>query len=149
MGQTVKEPTFGGIFACLPLLWILPFAKSALQMRVRQRKTRTVAGVVGVLIASGIIIGVADAEVAGILQRYFADFSIMFLMAAVLIAFIMNENLDRRSALYGLFLRIMPVLVFVGVVYSVLLCFVAESGWWSDAYPWAYQSLLETFQFWT
>ena len=97
----------------------------------------------------GIIIGVADAEVAGILQRYFADFSIMFLMAAVLIAFIMNENLDRRSALYGLFLRIMPVLVFVGVVYSVLLCFVAESGWWSDAYPWAYQSLLETFQFWT
>ena len=149
LGQTVKEPTFGGIFACLPLLWILPFAKSALQMRVRQRKTRTIAGVVGVLIVSGVIIGVADAEVAGILQRYFADFSIMFLMAAVLIAFIINENLDHRSTLYGLFLRIMPVLVFVGVIYSVLLCFVAESGWWSDAYPWAYQSLLETFQFWT
>ena len=115
------EPTFGGIFACLPLLWILPFAKSALQMRVRQRKTRTIAGVVGVLIVSGVIIGVADAEVAGILQRYFADFSIMFLMAAVLIAFIINENLDHRSTLYGLFLRIMPVLVFVGVIYSVLL----------------------------
>ncbi len=39
--------------------------------------------------------------------------------------------------------------VFVGLAYVALLCLAAESGWWSDAYPWAYQALLETFQFWT
>ena len=26
MGQTIKEVTFGGIFACLPILWILAFS---------------------------------------------------------------------------------------------------------------------------
>ena len=149
LGQTVKEPTFGGIFACLPLLWILPFAKSALQMRVRQRKTRTIAGVVGVLIVSGVIIGVADAEVAGILQRYFADFSIMFLMAAVLIAFIINENLDHRSTLYGLFLRIMPVL---GVRRRDLLgaaVLRGRIGLVERCVSVGVPILLETFQFWT
>lgn len=149
LGQTVKEPTFGGIFACFPILWILLFAGRILKMRTAQRKTRTVAGVIGVLIASGVIIGIADAEVAGILQRYFADFSIMFLMAAVLLAFILNENLKPGSTAQRLFVRVLPLVVAVGVTYSCLLCLVDEAGWWSQAYPWAYQALLEMFQFWT
>lgn len=149
LGQTVKEATFGGIFACFPILWVLPFAGTALKMRMRRRKTRTIAGVVGVLLASGAIIGIADAEVAGILQRYFADFSIMFLMAAVLVVFILNENMEPGSAIHALMLRVLPVAVFAGLAYTALLCLTAESGWWSDAYPWAYQALLETFQFWT
>lgn len=149
LGQTVKEATFGGIFACFPILWILVFARRILKMRTVQRKTRTVAGVIGVLIASGVIIGIADAEVAGILQRYFADFSIMFLMAAVLLAFILNENLKPGSTPQRLFVGVLPLVVAVGVVYSCLLCLVDEAGWWSQAYPWAYQALLEVFQFWT
>ncbi|MDO4442410.1 MAG: cytochrome C oxidase Cbb3 [Slackia sp.] len=149
LGQTVKEATFGGIFACLPLLWVLPFSGIALKMRIAQRKTRTIAGVVGVLLVSGVVIGIADAEVAGILQRYFADFSIMFLMAAVLVIFVLNENMTPGSALHALMLRVLPVAVFVGLAYTALLCLTAESGWWSDAYPWAHQALLETFQFWT
>ena len=149
LGQTVKEATFGGIFACLPLLWVLPFTHIALRKRIAQRKTRTIAGVVGVLLASGVIIGVADAEMAGILQRYFADFSIMFLMAAVLVIFILNENIAPETDLQRLMFCALPVAVFAGLLYTSLLCLTAETGWWSDAYPWAYQALLETFQFWT
>lgn len=149
LGQTVKEATFGGIFACLPILWVLPFAVRILRLRIRQRQTRTIAGVIGVLMVAGVVIGVADAEVAGILQRYFADFSIMFLMAAVLLIFIVNENIPVEGGARLVFVRVLPVLVAVGVVYSVLLCLVAETGWWSEAYPWAYQGLLEVFQFWT
>ena len=149
LGQTVKEVTFGGIFAVLPILWVLPFARRILQMRINQRKTRTVAGVIGVLIGIGVLIAVADAEMAGILQRYFADFSIMFLMAAVLLLFIVNENIENGSKAHAVFVSVLPVAVAVGVAYTVLLCITAETGWVSDAYPWAYQGLLETFQFWT
>ena len=149
LGQTVKESTFGGIFACFPILWVLPFAPRILKMRIRARRTRTVAGVIGVLMVAGVLIGVADAEVAGILQRYFADFSVMFLMAAVLLLFIVNENIDHASRAHAVWLAALPIAVGVGVVYSLLLCLVPESGWLSDAYPWAYQALLETFQFWT
>ena len=149
MGQTIKEVTFGGIFACLPFLWILPFAKRILALRFRQRSTRTIAGVIIVLISTGVLVALLDAQMAGILQRYYADFSFMFLTAAVLLAFIVNENIPYRSRARGLFMSILLALVAASVIYSALLCLVAETGWYSDIYSWAYQNILETFMFWT
>lgn len=149
MGQTIKEVTFGGIFACLPILWVLPFAPRGIKMRIQARKTRTIAGVIIVLLGSGMLVALADAELSGILQRYFADFSFMFILVAVLLAFIMNENMDHESAGYEVAHKVLPILVAVSLVYSLLLCLVAETGWYSDAYPWAYQSIIHMFQFWT
>ena len=105
MGQTIKEVTFGGIFACLPVLWVLPFAKRVLQLRMSQRSTRTIAGVIVVLLLGGVIVALADAEMAGILQRYFADFSFMFLAAVVLLVFIVNENPAARFDVQNLLMK--------------------------------------------
>ncbi|MEG0027316.1 MAG: cytochrome C oxidase Cbb3 [Raoultibacter sp.] len=149
MGQTIKEVTFGGVFACLPFLWVLPFAKRVLSLRIRQRSTRTIAGVIIVLITAGLLVGLLDAQMAGILQRYFADFSFMFLTAAVLLVFIVNENLDPDTATHYLLMKVLIVLVTISMLYSLLLCVVPETGWFSDVYPWAYQSIVEAFQFWT
>ncbi|MGI6105844.1 MAG: cytochrome C oxidase Cbb3 [Raoultibacter sp.] len=148
MGQTIKEITFGGIFVCLPLLWVLPFAQRILKMRIAQRSTRTIAGVTLVLLVAGVVVALLDAQVAGILQRYYADFSIMFLMATVLLIFIVNENLDPASQTYKILLKVLIALVSISVLYSLLLCFVPETGWYSDVYPWAYQNIIETVQFW-
>lgn len=149
MGQTIKEVTFGGIFACLPLLWILPFAHRILKMRSDERSTRTVWGVIVALLVSGVVVAVADAQMAGILQRYYADFSFMFLASAVLLSFIVNENLDHASGAYEVAKRVVLALAAMSVLYSVLLCFVPETGWYSDVYPWAYQFLIEDVLFWT
>ena len=149
MGQTVKEATFGGIFACLPVLWLLAFAPRLLRFRRESRRTRTVFGVVCVLLASGVVIALLDAEMAGILQRYYADFSFMFLAATVLLVFIANEALQTHPQLRGLLLKVLIVLVTLSVAYSSLLCFVPEIGWYSDVYPWAYQNLLDAVLFWT
>lgn len=148
MGQTIKEATFGGILACLPVLWILPFAKRILQMRFRQRATRTIAGVIIMLLLGGVIVALVDAEMAGILQRYYADFSFMFLAAAVLLAFIVNENVREHSQTADILMKVLLVIVALSVLYSTLLCFVPETGWYSDVYPWAYQNLREMVQFW-
>lgn len=149
MGQTIKEVTFGGILACLPVLWILPFSKRILQLRIRQRATRTIAGVIVVLLFGGVVVALADAEMAGILQRYFADFSFMFLAAVVLLAFVVNENLAPGLTVQNLLMKVLLVLVAVSVLYSALLCFVPETGWYSDVYDWAYRDIVETAQFWT
>lgn len=149
MGQTVKEPTFGGILACLPLLWILAGSRRILRLRTAQRATRTVAGVIAALLAGGVIVALADAEMAGILQRYYADFSFMFLASAVLLAFIVNENLQPGAASTGIFMKALLAAVGVSVAYSLLICFIPEVGWVSDAYPWAYQDIVEMVQFWT
>ena len=149
MGQTIREVTFGGIFACLPVLWVLAFARRILLMRYRQRATRTIWGVIVVLLASGVIVALLDAEMAGILQRYYADFSFMFLAATVLLLFVVNENLAPGTIARDLLLKVLIVMVAVSLLYSTLLCFVPETGWYSDIYPWAYQDVIEMVQFWT
>ncbi len=149
MGQTIKEATFGGIFACLPLLWVLPFAPRLLRMRMKSRSTRTIMGVVIVLLAMGVVVALLDAEMAGILQRYYADFSFMFLAACVLLVFIANENLSWTSPARSALTRVLLVLVVLSVLYSTLLCFVPETGWYSDVYDWAYLDIIETALFWT
>ena len=148
MGETVREATFGGILACLPVLWVLPFARPILARRVKQRSTHTVSGVVIVLLVAGVFVALFDAELAGILQRYYADFSFMFLASAVLLAFIVNENLDSEAVSIQVMRKTLLVLVSLSLAYIVLLCFVPESGWFSNVYDWAYQDIVETFEFW-
>lgn len=192
MGQTIKEATFGGIFACYPILWLLVFTAPIVSMRNEQRDTKTITGEILVLVVSGIVIALVDAQMAGILQRYYADFSFMFFAAIVLLVFIINENLlDTSYARYknvsvlnifkcgikqyvsdvasrrdfkrrqraeernieGVFtksfaLKALLLLVSAGVLYATLLCFVPETGWYSDIYPWAYDDIIRTIQFW-
>lgn len=167
MGQTIKEATFGGIFACLPILWVVFFAAPIVRIRNAQRSTNTISGVIVCLIVSGVAIAMVDAQMAGILQRYYADFSFMFLAAMVLLVFIVNENVSDSplpsriqpadshmpvsiggARTRRLLTNTLLVLAALSVTYSLLLCFVPETGWYSDIYPWAYRDLLETFLFW-
>ncbi len=165
LGQTIKEVTFGGIFVCLPILWVIAFAKPILAYRFNVRSTHTVASVVLTMLASGLVVACLDAEMAGILQRYTADFSILLLVPAVLLCFVANDALaDAKGAeplpalgertvskafAHKMFLRVVGVLVFISLVYSTLVCFIPETGWYSDVYDWAYQDLIETVEFWT
>ena len=126
-----------------------PFAPPFLKARFEQRSTNTIAGVIVVLLATGTVLALLDAEMAGILQRYYADFSFMFLAAAVLLAFIGNENMHENSSFDHLFHQGLAVLVAFSVLYVALLCFVPETGWYSDVYDWAFQDVIETFEFWT
>ena len=159
LGQTIKEVTFGGILVCLPILWILAFAKPILAYRFKVRSTKTIAGVVLTMLVSGVVVACLDAQMAGILQRYTADFSILFLIPAVLLAFIANDALSShmktgegrillRSG-HALYLRVIQVLVGISLLYVTLICLVPETGWYSDIYGWAYQNIIEMIQFWT
>ncbi len=149
MGQTIKEVTFGGIFDCLPVLWVLVFTRRILRYRFKTRSTNTVAGVVITMLASGVIVALLDAQMAGILQRYYADFTLLFLVPVILLAFVVNEAFKPDELNHKIFLRIMAVLVAVSVFYSLMLCFVPETGWYSDVYSWAYQGIIEMVEFWT
>ena len=54
-----------------------------------------------------------------------------------------------KALTHRLFLRVLGVLVFVSLLYSTLVCFIPETGWYSDVYSWAYQDLIEMVEFWT
>ncbi|MDO5426329.1 MAG: hypothetical protein Q4F54_00555 [Coriobacteriia bacterium] len=129
LGQTIKEVTFGGVLVCLPVLWILFFAPPLLKFRRKVRQTNTIMGVIIVLIVVAVLIAILDAQMAGILQRYYADFSFMLLIAAVLLAFIANEKISLASKnVRSIATGVMLTLVCVSVLYSLLTCFVVETG---------------------
>ena len=96
---------------------------------------------------------------AGILQRYTADFSTLFLIPAVLLAFIANDALSARAKTdegklfflksHTLYLRGIQVAVALSILYVTMVCLVPETGWYSDVYGWAYQDIIEMVQFWT
>ncbi len=149
MGQTIKETTFGGVFACLPILWTLAFTGPIIKKRIKARSTHTIAGVIGVLLGSALCIALLDAEMAGILQRYYADFSFMLLIATVLLVFIANENLEENTKLRGYLMEGLLVAVAISVAYILMMSLAPETGWYSDVYDWAYQDFIATMLFWT
>ena len=73
----------------------------------------------------------------------------MFLAAAVLLAFIINESMPIEFQPARIFRTTLGVLVAFSLVYIVLLCFVPETGWYASVYDWAYQGIVEAFEFWT
>ena len=66
----------------------------------------------------------------------------------VLLYFVVNEQLARTRRAHDLMLKLLIALVCASVTYSLLLCLVPETGWYSNVYPWAYQDLLQTALFW-
>lgn len=159
LGQTIKEVTFGGILVCLPILWILAFAKPILKYRFKVRSTNTIAGVVITMLISGVVVACMDAQMAGILQRYTADYTTLFLIPAVLLAFVANDALSAHAKTaegklfleksHTLYLRGIQVAVALSILYVTLVCLAPETGWYSDIYDWAYQDIIEMIQFWT
>lgn len=136
LGQTIKEVTFGGVLAW-PSHPVDPAVLRAVfwALRFKTRSTRTIAGVIIALLFGGVLVALMDAQMAGILQRYYADFSFMFLAASVLLAFIVNENLRPGSTAQVLLMKGLLTLVCISVLYVALLCFVPETGWFSRYLP--------------
>ena len=116
MGVTIRESTYGGIFSYSPLLillFLIPFIKDTL-------KKRRVYAPVLILTAIGIATPLLDAQFAGILQRYFADFSLMLYLAAVLILVAIIDRLKdekhRRYIRIGLLLCVISMVIYQGAL---------------------------------
>ena len=116
MGVTIRESTYGGIFSYSPLLWLIfaiPFIKDIL------KKSKVYAPVL-ILTAIGIVTPLLDAQFAGILQRYFADFSLMLYLAAALILFALinhfKEEKHRKVIRTGLFVCVIAMFVYQGAL---------------------------------
>ena len=116
MGVTIRESTYGGIFAYSPLLlliFFIPWVKDIL------KKHRVYAATL-ILVTIGIVTALLDAQFAGILQRYFADFSLMLYLAAtfILLALINNFKTDKQRYFIraGLMVSVMAMVVYQGAL---------------------------------
>ena len=117
MGRVVTEYLFGGMIASNVLMWCLVLIPA-------NRKAIKEKGLVlftAVNLLSSIIIGLADANAAGMLQRYTADMAIGLILATTVIIFILGEQ-DRRYAVY------LKVGLLLELAYSFLIVLNVDSG---------------------
>jgi hypothetical protein len=81
MGVTIREAVYGGLLSYSPFLWsgfFIPRFKETLS------KYKVLIPAV-MLMAFGVITALLDAQFAGILQRYFCVFSLMFYLGALFV----------------------------------------------------------------
>ncbi|MBO5052576.1 MAG: hypothetical protein J6D31_10305 [Clostridia bacterium] len=79
MGVTIAEGTYGGLFAAYPFSWL-----SLLPLLFRDLRKKPGATTGLLLLAGGILLALFDAQGAGILQRYYADFLLPILASAII-----------------------------------------------------------------
>ena len=88
LGTTITEPMFGGIFATIPLLWILVRLPSISQKLKKSKLFYMVLTLLGM----SVFIGLFDAQGAGLLQRYVADYAYLAILAAIFVVLFLYEN---------------------------------------------------------
>ena len=88
LGTTITEAMFGGIFTTIPLLWILVLLPSVSQKLKKAKLFYMVLTLLGL----SIFIGLFDAQGAGLLQRYVADYAYLAILAAIFVVLFLCEH---------------------------------------------------------
>ena len=117
LGTTITEAMFGGIFAVIPLIWIL-FAVPSMSKRLKEKKLFYP---VVLLTLLSVFIGLFDAQGAGLLQRYVADFAYLAILAAILVLlFLYERSRGARTLQLNAFTSFS---LYASTIYSFLMIF--------------------------
>ncbi len=121
LGTTIFESTYGGVFAISLFAWLCP-ALVIFRKHVEQRhKPLLFMAYAGMISAA--VIAVLDAQVAGILLRYFGDF-LFFIVFAAFLAWLLLFEKAKGSALEKPMLVFLLVCLAVAALYQGLQFFV-------------------------
>ena len=139
MGRTISEDMYGGLFANNVLLFSGPLFFIVNQ----ELKSKKLYGITIISIISGLVISIADCQLAGILTRYYADFALFFFLAAVLVILTLLEKAyDRQSNIvYGFTASV----CLISLLYNVL--FIFNDSNIHEGYM-LHQKVLNLLQFW-
>lgn len=141
MGKTISEDMYGGLITCNLILGVI-FALGSVK---RELKDKGLLSAVILMIFSGLVILVADTQMAGILQRYIGDFAIFFFGASIIILFTLYEKLktaEQKRIMY----QIVLILCAMSLIYNMALAVACSEL--SVNNPEFYEKLSSSFQFW-
>lgn len=118
IGRSIVEPMFGGAMIIFPFLWMIYRVRSAWDL-LREKKLRLFF-LLPILL--GVIVIMADTEMAGILWRYTGDFLVLLYLSAILVYCAMLEKAEppRRGRLL--------VFLTAATLLSLLSCLLISFG---------------------
>ena len=123
IGETIQETTYGGLFFTAPFA-LIGFIGIAYYKYLKKNKSLFYVSLGAVLI--GMLIIVFDITNAGILERYFFDFSFLFMIASSLTVLNVMKNCNNRIITESLN-KVLIVFVIYEILYQVLV-FINDSG---------------------
>lgn len=140
LGNDIWEYVYGGLITSNMFMWSIFFIRRAAK---KCDKNQAVLIKLTVwLIISALIIVIADAQMAGILQRYFTDAGIFLVIASAVIWFIFVDS-DWQNIKYMLLYAVLFT-----VIYNVLLIFITGSRGLNVGNTESYYNFYYLVQFW-
>ena len=114
-GMTIYEEMFGGVLFCQSFV-LLSFAICLVKKRIKDLKLYPF---FIMLIVMSVIVALCDAEMSGILSRYYFDFLWMLVLAAVFVTLALFEKYSNNRKLTA----VVCVLVFSSLVFDFAIGF--------------------------
>ncbi len=136
IGKTIYEQVYGGFFfsnlICLLSLFIFKFREKI------ANKTLFYLSLVAVI--GGLVIILADTQMAGILPRYISDFAIFFSIPTVIIILSLIKEGNFKYS------KLLVTFIVVSLIFNCLAYFQAEYLFFGN--PYLLQKLTYLFSFW-
>lgn len=124
MGKIVTEHYFGGIIACNVMTWSL-FLIGYYKKVVKSKKLCLF---MGIALGSSIIIGLLDANTAGVLVRYASDMSFGILLGSAVMLLLIIENASLSDKGYALGFSLIKVGFVLTIIYGLMVICNVDSG---------------------
>lgn len=147
LGTTIYEGMCGGIIACN--LWLWPLFAVFLKAKGIWKDKRFLVFLRGCIIM-GIVIIVADTQMAGILPRYIMDFGWIFFLAAAAVMYTLEEWIREKDyhTLKRAFRYFMMVAFAQGLIYNFFRIFIPDTESVMEANPTFYYTIMHLIAFW-
>lgn len=140
LGVNINEYVYGGLISSNMFMWSIFFMSRA--KKKCDKKQADLIKLAVLLIISALIIVIADAQMAGILQRYFTDAGIFLVIASAMIWLIFVDS-DWQNVKCMLLYA-----VIFTVIYNVLLIFITGELGLNEGNIESYYNFYYLVQFW-
>lgn len=139
VGMTIQEPTYGGLMMTNVLaacsLLIYPLRK--------QIQNKKIVMTASLLFGLGLLLVVMDIQMAGILQRYFSDFSLLFTLSGLLVIGSLGTIHQHPKKQF-----ILVILCIISILLAFCIFLVHDQASLITHQPRLYFELENLFQFW-
>ncbi len=139
MGTTITEMMLGGVIACQPVVWLVAGIKYC---RSELKSKGLYAFVISSLVFALVVV-IADTEMAGILYRYYADYSYLLLLPAVLVALALCTRYTNKHVAF-----MVVCLSGLSLLYDAALLFASGDYYIDSTNPDFYYSITSAITFW-
>ncbi|MFQ9509672.1 MAG: hypothetical protein ACLRZ7_01760 [Lachnospiraceae bacterium] len=142
LGVTIRETTFGGIFTTNLILFIVFFVGKFKDILKEKKMYAFTLCTIGI----GLTLPIVDAQMAGLLQRYFSDFAFALFLGATILILAVFERKDKYPTSV-----VIPLFQYgftLSILYNVLTLFTRGSRTLMEGNPEVYYKIYHAVQFW-